>query len=581
MYDAEGDYSNNPATIYAVNKKGIKILLATFKGDSYKKWVGPNGFSKINNDQFSVPTIVKNIAYIVIECIQNNLPTEIEFYGTQILQNTTTENKVYTAQYYTLNNYLGTNGFEWDFVQPKINSKKIDTVKYKAIKNFTAFRHYLDWERLEDKKGKYTFSPCHFGGWDYDMIYQQCKSDSIQVLACIKNIPTWMLKSYPFEEQQSDNAPHFFNADAYASTAYKDIAQLAFQFTARYGTNKNIASQLIKVDTLPRWKADVTNSIKKGLSLVTYVECGNEMDKWWRGKNGYMDCYQYAALLSAFYDGHKNTMGKGVGIKNADTNMQVVMGGLANMDIQYLKGMVEWCKINRGYNQDGSINICWDIINYHFYANNTITGIAPENSSMYTVALNVINYLNTYVKPMPVWITETGYDLHAGSTQKAITINKKNAAAVQADWLLRTALVAARAGIAKLFYYELKDFNGNLPVKYASMGLVDSVFKNRPALNYLTQVNKAFGYYYFKQTINNLPNIDEYTDGKSTMYVAWMPTQNDSKAQFNFYLKNCSTVQLFCPTLFTSDFNIVEQKGVNNNFILNITETPVFIVPNK
>ena len=577
MYDAEGDYTSHPAVIFAVDNKGIKTKIATFKGSAYKHWVGPNNMDSSN--QFGVLHTVHNIAYIIIECLQNNLPTEIEFYGTQIAKKNTTQKHTFITQYYPLHNYLGINGFEWDFVQPTINSKKIDTLKYAAIQKFTAFRHYLDWERLEDKQGKYTYSPCHYGGWDYDMMYKQCKKDSITILACIKNIPSWMLKSYPMPEQQIDNAPHFYNATADVPSAYKAIAALAFQFTARYGSNKKINPQLILVDTLPRWKNDVTNSVQQGLDVVGFIECGNELDKWWRGKNGYMNCFEYAALLSAFYDGHKNTMGVGIGVKNADSNMQVVIGGLANMDINYLQGMVEWCRINRGYLPNGRVNICWDIINYHFYANNTLQGIAPENSDFFMVASKAIKFAKMLQPTMPVWITETGYDANYGSTQNAPAINNKPPAAVQADWLLRTQLVAARAGIAKLFFYQLKDFNASLPVKYASMGLVDSTCKSRPALNFLQQVNKVFGHFYFKQTIQNKPNIDAYTDGKNTMYVAWMPTQNNSSVTYNINIKKANKVLLFYPNLNAPTFKIVEQLVIKNTVNITVTETPIFIVP--
>lgn len=35
--------------------------------------------------------------------------------------------------------------------------------------------------------------------------------------------------------------------------------------------------------------------------------------------------YEMAAMLSAAYDGHENTLGDGVGVKNADPHMQVTM----------------------------------------------------------------------------------------------------------------------------------------------------------------------------------------------------------------------------------------------------------------
>ena len=42
-----------------------------------------------------------------------------------------------------------------------------------------------------------------------------------------------------------------------------------------------------------------------GLNLIKYVECENERDKWWKGRRAYQTLAEYAANLSAFYDGHK------------------------------------------------------------------------------------------------------------------------------------------------------------------------------------------------------------------------------------------------------------------------------------
>jgi endoglucanase len=90
---------------------------------------------------------------------------------------------------------------------------------------------------------------------------------------------------------------------------------------------------------------------------------------------------------------------------------------------------------------------------------------------------------------MPVWITETGFDINQGSPQKLIAIGSKSAAQTQADWTLRSALTFLREGISSLFFFELNDGNEGSATKYASMGLTDTLFKRKLAMDYLYQTN--------------------------------------------------------------------------------------------
>src|SRR5207244_8269143 len=135
-------------------------------------------------------------------------------------------------------------------------------------------------------------------------------------------------------------------------------AKLGFQFAARYGNNPYVSSTLLSVNTATRWAGDPANAIRKGLNLVKYVECDNERDKWWKGRKAYQTGREYAANLSAFYDGNKQKLGAAIGVKNADPNMQVVTGGLASANTDYIRGMIDWCKEFRGYKSNGAVNLC-------------------------------------------------------------------------------------------------------------------------------------------------------------------------------------------------------------------------------
>ncbi|MGH7237785.1 MAG: hypothetical protein ACREGF_04585, partial [Candidatus Saccharimonadales bacterium] len=105
--------------------------------------------------------------------------------------------------------------------------------------------------------------------------------------------------------------------------------------------------------------------------------------------------------------------------------MQVVMGGLASADISYVQRMINWCKKYRGYKKDGSVNLCFDVINYHLYSNNgdvrthkrATTGIAPELSNDGSIANDFVKLANSLKQHPEVWVTETGYDINRESYQ--------------------------------------------------------------------------------------------------------------------------------------------------------------------
>jgi hypothetical protein len=177
----------------------------------------------------------------------------------------------------TFKNMLGVNAFEWDFLNPK-DATILATDKMDIIESFGGVRHYLDWQKIEPKKGSFTFNPAHDGGWNYDIIYQRCKQDDIDVVVCIKTCPDWLLETYPPNLRDGENIPMPFGAKRDAPVSYIEQAKAGFQFAARYGSNKNVDPALVTVDPKQRWTGDGINVVKIGLGTVKYVECDNERD---------------------------------------------------------------------------------------------------------------------------------------------------------------------------------------------------------------------------------------------------------------------------------------------------------------
>ena len=599
MFDYEGTGEETPMTIFAIDDHWKRVEMATFTGSKYDRWVGPNPESP---DDYRLKTPIGNIRYLVIKCA-GLLPTELEFYGRY--HPPAPYDTPHTVKHYPLRNFLGVNGFEWDFCDPHAPDVLAGS-KLEAMKSFAGFRHYLDWERIEPMEGAYCFNPSKNGGWNYDAIYSWCKSNNVEVLACLKNNPPWMLATYPENMRDGEDIPTKFGADQSEPSAYLEQARAAFQFAARYGRNKEIFAstsdstglhpltslELVRVDTILRWAGDRPNRPLVGLDLVRYIECNNETDKWWKGSKCYQTAREYAANLSAFYDGDQGRLGPAAGVKKADSSMLVVMAGMANATTDYLRGMVDWCKEHRGYRPDGSVDVPWDVVNYHYYsceyapANLTgrskpsPNGVAPEASLTSQLAAQFLGATYHNIGRTPVWVTESGYDIDQRSSQCAVPIGEKTVQEVQADWILRTVLCYARTGIERLFFYELHDDNPN-GIRYGSSGLVNDDASPRPAATFLRQLDGRFGGFAFQQSLSALPVVDRYQNADTPMYVLYMPTQSGKTTEYLLQASNIRSAEIYIPTVGKPDMAHRTLEKTGDVYHIPVSETPVFVVTHK
>ncbi|ALL05838.1 hypothetical protein AQ505_10235 [Pedobacter sp. PACM 27299] len=474
---------------------------------------------------------------------------------------------------------FGINGFEWDFYE---NHNNFDSAKYNLIRNFSGFRHFLDWERIEPQKGVYRFNHKPEGGWSYDEIYEHCYRDSITVLVDLQVTPSWLVSTYPENQRQRDLSPVPYGAKRDSPKSYIDIARAGFQLAARYGRNKNIDHKLILVPK--EGSAPVV-----GLGYVKYLESSNEPDKWWRGKDAQQSPEEFAAQLSAFYDGHKGTLGPGIGVKTADPTMMVVMGGIAKPNVEFVKGMVEWCRKHRGLKKDGQVDLCFDVVNYHMYSNDYTgwfakfrskgRGVAPETNDMTEIANSFTNYTAAELGDIPVWSTETGYDLSSRSAQRAVAVGSKSKEITQADWILRLALLYARVGLEKVFFYQLYD--NNEPGQddggpFGFSGLVDKN-KRRPAADYIHQVTKLMGDYYYLNTINKDPIVDVYQYGKKRMYVLVVPDESDRKEKYTLDLGAAKKALIYTLQPGKDAMSVKEVTVPGGVLEIEVTETPIFV----
>ncbi|MCX2574868.1 hypothetical protein [Pedobacter sandarakinus] len=481
--------------------------------------------------------------------------------------------------------FLGVNVFEWDFTSDPYRGV-IDERKFQVIKSFSGVRHYLDWERVEHSDGAFTFSPSHHGDWDYDKIYQQMKAAGKFVLLDLKGCPNWLLASYPADKRDAENVPAPYGLDRSDPASYIKQARAGFQLAARYGSNKDIDKALLLIDGSTRWRDDPQNIAKTGLNLITYIECDNERDKWWKGPLAQQSPEEYAANLSAFYDGHKGKLGKGIGVKTADPNMLVVMGGIAEAKPDFVRKMVEWCAKNRGMKANGQIDLCFDIINYHHYSNdayrnngNATVGVAPEQSNLAEVAAAFVKYAKTVNGGLPVWITETGFDVGEHTSQRAISIGNKSAQQTQADWNLRTALLYSRSGLSKCIFYMLDNVDVNSWTQYTSSGFINPDFSKRPSADYVSQVNNLLGAYHFQSTINSDPLVDVYDLNGEKIYVLTIPDQVGRSKLHTLNLGTHKEAEIFSPAFGKNEMESKTLTTKNGLLEIAVTETPIFVRP--
>lgn len=132
---------------------------------------------------------------------------------------------------------------------------------------------------------------------------------------------------------------------------------------------------------LPEWNNYVSAVVKR-YNAVPVWEVWNEMNSkfFWRGSPS---ASQYLLLLKSTYQT----------IKSIDSHKQVMLGGLAGMDKNYLAAL---CKLG-GQNY-------FDIMNFHYYSGQNVPESIIKNSF-----IPLKRIMQQYHWNKPVWITETGY----------------------------------------------------------------------------------------------------------------------------------------------------------------------------
>jgi hypothetical protein len=273
------------------------------------------------------------------------------------------------------------------------------------------------------------------------------------------------------------------------------------------------------------------------------------------------------------------------GIKSADPNAKLVMGGLADMSLTYLTAMKFWADTHRGGDFPA------DVINVHHYSNDgtaeqpfRTTGISPEADHLQEKLAAIVAWRNANVPKAEVWLTEFGYDTNPKSPFHSPAIGQCSGEEVQAIWLVRSYLALAAAGVDRAAMFMFRDTKSDGGGVFETCGMVTEKgqWKPKPSYYYISTLKyRLAGMRYAGELDTGRKGLLAYrfegAAGKSAI-VAWRPT-SDGGEEHNVKLKigipSGVVVSLTAGSLHGDTSDIATTSGV---ITLDITEKPVLIV---
>lgn len=436
--------------------------------------------------------------------------------------------------------------------------------------------HNWDWHYPADLKAGgvavegIRFAPASAGPWDFDRYYREMKDLGIKVYPCIQGSPAWMA-------QEFDHKPQNLKYPADDPRAYRVHSQFVWQYAARYGARNQVPSML----NLAEGQAELS-----GLNLISGLETWNEPDKWWRGREGYFHPFEYAALLSADYDGHGRSMGQFMGLKQADQNLEFIMGGLAGLDTNYIEAIRLW-----SFYQRPQKDFPADALNFHHYSNDAggqddraKKGIAPEADQLKERLEALVKYRNQNLSGLKIYLSEFGYDSNPRSIQAPPGTDSLTVLNRQADYLLRSLLLAQASGIDGAFIYMFRDVNAPNPNKYNSSGITAEKWNHhqpKPAFFKLKALKAVLGEFHFvshqsadrgEVQIIQMQNPND----KRRAYIIW----NKTDERLNFYKDLFFLAEEGVPLIIElpSDDEPLKEKPWDANIGIQVSNSPLILL---
>jgi len=416
------------------------------------------------------------------------------------------------------------------------------------------------------------FNPSYCcGSLNYDKYFGDLKSAGITAFPAIQQSVSWLTTV-------AGNKPVPAGANPALPASYAAHGDHMFQLAARYGSTPVADNKLKLAADQPRSTA---------LNYLKYIENWNEGDNWWGTRDTLFTPYEAAAMMSADYDGDQGRMGNTIGLKNADPNSKLVMGGLADANLDYIKGIKRWADEYRG----GSFPA--DVLNVHVYANdgadqsNGKKGLSPEEYRLKDKMKAIADYRDAYLPGKEFWVTEFGYDTNSGSPQRAPAIGSFSAQEVQGQWLVRSYLALAAAGVDKAHAFVIRDGNPNNTSKFESSGLVGPKGNSVPKTSWYyvyTMKNRLKGLTFDSEQPSGNPNVMIYRFKDSTgaikAYVLWSPTSNQTAVSgYQLTLDGSPTAATLVTMAHGDTDGVPSALTVSNGKAsVDVGERPVFVM---
>ena len=520
--------------------------------------------------------------YVNFEFNNNEAPSEIIIYGykteelNEVIPPITKHKKI------KLDKFVGMNGFVND----------ADDISRAC----SYIREYHSWTWDSYPNGMETAlspNPTTNLRWDFDDFYKRRHSFGIDVC------PTLTVG-------RDANPKDTSVGDTTKPEAYISYAAYLFQYVARYGSNKNINPELIKVAE--------GQEKKIGLGYISYVEPLNEPNGTWLGRDLYYSPFELAAFLSICYDGHEGKF-KNIGVKQADPNCKMSMSGLAGINFNYIRAMSLWCKYNR---KDGKLP--FDAINMHHYCGKAISkagiaknvdvnldergdtqekvyvGVSAEEGDIVGALRQIGEWRDRYAPHLEYWLTEFGWDTNQDykTSTSAHAYGEYTGRQVQAMWLIREYLLLSSANIDRAAMYMSRDCGPEETTvgKYGTSGLVRFPIEHGPYD--VIQGNKKDSFYYVYtlkhllsdtyfdcelESNNESVRIFKYvTDEGKSKYALWCVTADGTKVpgmKFRIPEGEYKLVKFVNESVFGKRSDLEYKDGY---VTVDVSENPIFVV---
>ncbi len=369
--------------------------------------------------------------------------------------------------------------------------------------------------------------------------------------------------------------------DSESPDAYVMYGELVHQVAVRFGNNPMNTAEMVHLAS--------RGNKRYNRNLLKWIEAGNEPNG--EGNDGFTP-YELAALTSTAYDGHcstvKSTNSSGIGVKNADPNMNMAMAGLAGVGTRYIKAMAHWMKFNRA---DGSLGM--DAFNVHTYCRKTEVyngytisyGVAPEIGNITGELKNLAEFRDKYYPDTELWLTEFGWDTNTSyETENAChPYGEFSARELQAMWIVRAYFMFAAVGVDRCALYMCSDLGDDATSvgKYGTSGVIAYNGDYKESYYYIYTLRNTMGDMYFAEIIDSGDEnvwIYRFENGKGkSCYAVWCPTMDSVEVNGYKLSINGDSAKMV-------EFEHQQTEGITTNLVVenktvtvDVSERPILI----